>query len=308
MAPRTGDVLHELTLEAAECLGLTFDEAADRVARAGAEFRAEWERLVDDPRDAAAVVRFYNESRFELFEQIAWHASEPIHHRSLVCADLAAAQPGREFLDYGSGIGSNALVFGLAGFRVTLADIADPLLRFARWRCERRGLAVRAVDLKRESLERGRYDVITCFDVLEHVPDPLAAVRRMRDALRPGGILFLYAPFGPDPERPQHIVHRDPVTPRIRSLGFDRLSRWEASFPPHVRPPACYRRVVRSPASRAAYYLRDRWLNGPMGDALARTWRRLGTTVGPRAAASIAEAGGGIGAGGRLDTRRPGER
>ncbi|HWP99146.1 MAG TPA: class I SAM-dependent methyltransferase [Vicinamibacterales bacterium] len=275
MAPRTGDVLHELTLEAAECLGLSFDEAADRVARSGEEFRAEWERLVRDPRDADAVVRFYSESAFELFEQIAWHATEPIHHRSLVCADLAATRPGRELLDYGSGIGSNAIVFGLAGFRVTLADVADPLLRFARWRCERRGLAVRTIDLKREPPERGRYDVVTCFDVLEHVPDPIEAVRRMRDALRPGGVLFLYAPFGPDPERPQHIVHEDPVTPRIRSLGFDRLAEWEERFPFHVRAPACYVRVTRSAAAGAAYYVRDRWLNGPVGDAVARLWRRL---------------------------------
>lgn len=273
LAPRTGDIRRELTLEAAEYLGLPVEETARRVERSGEDFPAEWQRMVTDPRDPDQLVRFYNESQAELFEQIAWHATEPIHHRSLVCADLAATLPGRQFLDYGSGIGSNAVVFGLAGFDVTLADIADPLRNFAKWRCERRGIRVRTIDLKHQGLEPAAYDVITCFDVLEHVPDPLAAVRRMRDALRPGGTFFLYAPFGFDPERPMHVVHDDPVSPRVRSLGFALRGDWEKAFPAHVYGPRVYRRVDRSPTANLAYYIRDVWMNGQIGDALTRALR-----------------------------------
>lgn len=280
VAPRTGDVRRELIMEASEYLGIDAAETERRVERSGEEFGEEWQRTVTEPSDAAQLVRFYNESRAELFEQIAWHASEPIHHRSLVCADLALARTGREFLDYGSGIGSNALVFGLAGFRVTLADIADPLRNFARWRLERRGLDVRTLDLKHETPERGRYDVITCFDVLEHVPDPLAAVTRMRDALRPGGTFFLYAPFGPDPDRPMHVVHEDRVSPRMRSLGFAIEHDWERAFPAYVAPPRTFTRVPRSRLGNAAYYLRDVWFNGPITDALVRLARARTTGFG----------------------------
>ncbi len=275
MAPRTGNMRRELTLEAAEHLGISYEEAERRVDASGTEFEDEWRRLVANPRDPHQVVRFYNESRSELFEQIAWHASEVIHHRSPVCADLASSLPGREFLDYGSGIGSNALVFGIAGFSVTLADVADPLRHFARWRCERRGIPAQAIDLKHQALERERYDVITCFDVLEHVPNPLAALRSIRDALRPGGILFLYAPFGYDPVRPMHIVHDDSVLGRIRSLGFDHHDAWAAAFPAYLYPPTPYRRVVRSPLVNAAYYVRDVWLNGPVTDAAVKAARGL---------------------------------
>jgi 2-polyprenyl-3-methyl-5-hydroxy-6-metoxy-1,4-benzoquinol methylase len=280
LAPRTGDVRRELALEAAEYLGLSVDETQKRIERSGTDFPDEWNRLVTDPTDPEQLVRFYNESQAELFEQIAWHSSEPIHHRSLVCSDLASTMRGREFLDYGSGIGSNALVFGLAGFRVTLADIADPLRNFAKWRCERRGIPVRAVDLKRESLESLRYDVITCFDVLEHVPDPLAAVRRMRDALRLGGVFFLYAPFGFDPERPMHVVHDDPVSAKIRALGFALKPDWESAFPAYVYPPRAYVRVARPAAANLAYYIRDAWMNGQVGDTLVRALRPVlpGTT------------------------------
>lgn len=273
MAPRTGDIRHDLASEAAEYLGLPLAETLRRIERSATDFPEEWERMVTDPSDPEQVVRFYNESKTELFEQIAWHASDPIHHRSLVCSDLASRLPGRDFLDYGSGIGSNALVFGLAGFRVTLADVADPLREFARWRCERRGIPVRTIDLKREALEASRYDVITCFDVLEHAPAPLEAVRHMRDALRIGGIFFVYAPFGFDPGRPMHVVHDDPLAGKVRALGFSLEPEWEQAFPAHVRAPQSYVRVARPAAANLAYYVRDAWLKGQVGDALATALR-----------------------------------
>jgi len=39
-----------------------------------------------------------------------------------------------------------------------------------------------------------RFDVVTCFDVLEHLGDPKAAMARIRDLLRPDGILALTVP------------------------------------------------------------------------------------------------------------------
>jgi 2-polyprenyl-3-methyl-5-hydroxy-6-metoxy-1,4-benzoquinol methylase len=285
IAPRTGDVRHELTLEAAEYLGISVEEAARRVDRSGDDFPDEWKRLVSDPTDAAQLTRFYNESRSELFEQICWHATEPIHRRSFICSELASRRWGRDFLDYGSGIGSNALVFGLAGFRVTLADIADPLLGFARWRCERRGLKVRTIDLKRQRLERDRYDVITCFDVLEHVPKPLRALRQMRGALRPGGLFFVYAPFGHDPVRPMHVVHNSSVFQHMRSLGFELRQDWAHVFPPDIRAHYIYERVRRSPAGRLGYYVRDKWLTGRAGDSVARAVRALKRQAGDSSSA-----------------------
>jgi 2-polyprenyl-3-methyl-5-hydroxy-6-metoxy-1,4-benzoquinol methylase len=289
LAPRTGDIRRELASEAAEYLGLSLEDTLQRIEQSATDFPAEWNRMVSDPSNPEQVIRFYNESEAELFEQIAWHASEPIHHRSIVCADLASTLPGRDFLDYGSGIGSNALIFGLAGFRVTLADVADPLRNFARWRLERRGIKVHTIDLKHETLESSRYDVITCFDVLEHVPVPLEAVRRIRDGLRVGGAFFLYAPFGFDPIRPMHVVHDDPVSGNVRALGFVLRPEWERAFPDYVYGPHAYTRVARPAVVNFAYYLRDAWMQGRFGDAVAGAVRliRLHPTDNPESRARL---------------------
>src|SRR5262249_2298511 len=161
------------------------------------------------------VARFYNQSDSELFELINWHASDPIHYRTLIVRDYALARPGRACLDYGSGIGNDALVFGKAGFTVTLADISDVLLAFAAFRCRRRGIPTTTVDLKRAAPPPDAIDVVLCFDVLEHIPEPLPVVKRIHDALRDGGLLVMHAPFGDDPEHPMHVVHEDVVTPRM---------------------------------------------------------------------------------------------
>jgi SAM-dependent methyltransferase len=52
-------------------------------------------------------------------------------------------------------------------------------------------------------VETGSFDAILCAEVLEHVPDPLAAIREFARILKPGGKLILTAPLGSG-------VHQEP--------------------------------------------------------------------------------------------------
>ena len=274
IAPRTGDVRTELVQDAAEFLGIPLAEAWQRHAGAGDRFRAEWLQTIDNPRDPTALTQFYNQSDTELFELIEWHANDAIHYRTLVLRDLASSRPGRSYLDYGSGIGNDALVFASAGLDVTLADISDCLLSFAAWRCRRRGFAVRTIDLKRESLPADSFDVVLCFDVLEHIPKPVKVVREIRSALRPHGLLLVHAPFGEDPVHPMHVVERDVVTPRMRSLG---MLPTRCHFPSFIVAPQLYEKNDVSISDRAKYYCYDMYMSfwHPRLRAVIRRARRV---------------------------------
>jgi 2-polyprenyl-3-methyl-5-hydroxy-6-metoxy-1,4-benzoquinol methylase len=272
MAPTTGDVETELLAEAAEFFGIPISEARARAEHATTKFTEEWIAKGIDPGDRRQVIEFYNNSETEVFDLIGWHASDPIHHRTLHCLNIARAAGARSLLDYGSGIGSDAIVFAQAGLDVTLADVSDPLRRFAQWRCERRGFRVRSLDLKRESPSEAAYDAAICFDVLEHVPDPVAVVKTLTRALTASGYLFLHAPFGSDPLRPMHINHEDVVTPRMRSLGF----RPDAyAFPSYIWPPYVWRKHQMPWADRAAYYIADVLLPPKISQLLTAGYKRL---------------------------------
>jgi 2-polyprenyl-3-methyl-5-hydroxy-6-metoxy-1,4-benzoquinol methylase len=271
MAPRTGNVRSELVQEAADFFGIHVDDAWQRLKGAGDRFRHEWIATVADARDESALIRFYNQSDTELFELLEWHAGDPIHYRALVVRDLALGRRGRSYLDYGSGIGSDALVFADAGFDVTLADVSDCLLAFAAWRCRRRGFAVSTIDLKRDAPPAAAFDVVVCFDVLEHIPKPRRVVRVIERAMRPDGLLVIHAPFADDPEHPMHVVHTDVVTPRMRSMGLQPVD-WP--FPPGVRAPQIFEKQSMRAIDRVGYFIYDGYLQNDLGARLASIYRR----------------------------------
>lgn len=271
MAPRSGDIHTDLLLEAAEFLGLSLQQARSKLEGAGQRFREEWMRAAGNGPQAVDVTAFYNQTDTELFELIEWHATDPIHYRALIVRDFALRNPGRQCLDYGSGIGSDAIVFGSAGYTVTLADISDLLLAFAAFRCRQRGIETRTIDLKRETLPENVFDVVLCLDVLEHIPSPLNVVRAIHRSMRSHGLLVVHAPFGEDSDHPMHIVHRDVLTPRIRSFGMQAV---DCAFPPEIRAPHLYRKQPMNAVDRLGYYVYDGYLQqAAIGPALASVYR-----------------------------------
>jgi SAM-dependent methyltransferase len=80
--------------------------------------------------------------------------------------------PGARVLDYGCGIGSDGLLLLELGYDVEFADFANPSTEYLRWRLARRGLDARVHDLDRDV--PGGFDAVFSFDVIEHVPDPMA--------------------------------------------------------------------------------------------------------------------------------------
>jgi 2-polyprenyl-6-hydroxyphenyl methylase/3-demethylubiquinone-9 3-methyltransferase len=122
---------------------------------------------------------------------------KPLHQLNPVrlgyVADRAELS-GAAVLDVGCGGGILTESLAKAGASVTGIDMAENVLAVARLHQQVSGLTDIRYELSSaESLaaiEAGRYDVVTCMEVLEHVPDPVSLIRACARLTRPGGTLF----------------------------------------------------------------------------------------------------------------------
>ena len=93
-------------------------------------------------------------------------------------------------LDVGCGTGANLLMLSKYGDAEGV-DISEDALAF----CRERGLdKVRLGAGEKLPYDDGTFDLVTAFDVVEHMDDDLAGLREMRRVLRPGGRALLFVP------------------------------------------------------------------------------------------------------------------
>jgi len=120
------------------------------------------------------------------------------------------------------------------GWNAVGTEVSRPAVEFAR---RRLGLTVEQGDLlELKQFQNGRFDVITLFDVIEHLSRPDRYVRRAHQLLRPGGLLYLETPNVRALPRYLlgrrwtifHRLHRYYFQPQtidrlLRKAGFERI-------------------------------------------------------------------------------------
>lgn len=136
------------------------------------------------------------------FSQLAhrwWDPSsefKPLHDINPLRLDYInriAPLPGKCVLDVGCGGGILAEGMAALGARVTGIDLGDKALQVAKLHLLESGLQVDYRKIAVENLaaeQPGHYDVVTCMELLEHVPDPGSTVRACAQLVKPGGHVF----------------------------------------------------------------------------------------------------------------------
>jgi 2-polyprenyl-6-hydroxyphenyl methylase/3-demethylubiquinone-9 3-methyltransferase len=100
---------------------------------------------------------------------------------------------GKKVVDIGCGGGILAESLAQSGADTTGIDLSEKALKVAELHALEVGAnltyrAISAEDLAQE--QAGQYDVVTCMEMLEHVPDPASVVRACAALCKPGGTLF----------------------------------------------------------------------------------------------------------------------
>jgi 2-polyprenyl-6-hydroxyphenyl methylase/3-demethylubiquinone-9 3-methyltransferase len=143
-------------------------------------------------------------AEIDKFQSIAsrWWDTEsefkPLHDINPLRVEYIETQSGgldgKQVLDIGCGGGILCEAMAARGAMVTGIDLADQSLEVANLHLLESGLEV---DYQHVSAEQfcadnpGRFDVVTCLELLEHVPDPDSIVFAAAQALKPDGVLVL---------------------------------------------------------------------------------------------------------------------
>ncbi|WP_147652023.1 bifunctional 2-polyprenyl-6-hydroxyphenol methylase/3-demethylubiquinol 3-O-methyltransferase UbiG [Vulcaniibacterium gelatinicum] len=145
--------------------------------------------------------------------QKALHALNPVR---LAYVAQRAPLRGARALDVGCGGGLLSEALAREGAQVTAIDLAPDLLRIARLHGLESGVKVEYRHAGAETLAAGMpgaFDLVTCMEMLEHVPDPGSVLAACATLLRPGGRLFV------------STLNRTPAAFALAIVGAEYIAR-----------------------------------------------------------------------------------
>ena len=161
-------------------------------------------------------------AKFTALAQSWWDPkgpSKPLHDLNplrLQYVERAVALLDKPVLDVGCGGGILSEAMARAGARVLGIDLSQAVLDVAELHALEGKVAVeyRAVAAEELAQERpASFDLVTCMEMLEHVPDPAAAVKALAALVKPGGDLIV------------STLNRNPLAFAVAIVGAEYIAR-----------------------------------------------------------------------------------
>jgi 2-polyprenyl-6-hydroxyphenyl methylase / 3-demethylubiquinone-9 3-methyltransferase len=134
--------------------------------------------------------------KFDSLSSRFWDAGgefRPLHILNPVRAQFVADRAklaGARILDVGCGGGLLCEALARAGATVTGIDLAPGMIDVARLHAAEQGLDITYNVISAEEIS-GEFDVVTCMEMLEHVPNPERMTATLARLVKPGGAVFV---------------------------------------------------------------------------------------------------------------------
>jgi 2-polyprenyl-3-methyl-5-hydroxy-6-metoxy-1,4-benzoquinol methylase len=151
--------------------------------------------------DRKALEEMYGQEYFEQRQDYFFHDAVPESGndqgesvRENFRAGLALVEEyasGRRLLDFGCAVGTFLSMAADAGWEVSGVDISDYAVAHCR---DTLGFDARCGELKDAGFASETFDVVTMWDVIEHLTDPVAQLAEVHRILKPGGIVLVDTP------------------------------------------------------------------------------------------------------------------
>ena len=185
---------------------------------------AAWEKK--GPMTEDRIVGFYKQTLAYIWDLGAWHLYDLSKRQS----DLAMVKQmqdlhAKNILDFGGGVGLNAMMMARAGLDVTLADLDSKTLDFGKFRADKHGVKMKfwKTDVEKAPPD-DKYDVILCLDVLEHLPKNVLhdTVDKLIKLKTPKTVIIIHAPFGKTATHPMHLDETEDTRQQIERLRTEQ--------------------------------------------------------------------------------------
>lgn len=145
-----------------------------------------------------------DQAELDKFSQLAhrwWDPNsefKPLHEINPLRLDwlttLAGGIAGKKIVDIGCGGGILAESMAAQGALVTGVDLSEKALKVAKLHQLETGVQLEYRLIAAEALAEEQpdtYDIVTCMEMLEHVPDPVSTLGACARLVKPGGWVFL---------------------------------------------------------------------------------------------------------------------
>jgi SAM-dependent methyltransferase len=120
--------------------------------------------------------------------------------------------PPARTLELGSAHGGFVALMRWAGFDATGLEISPWLVEYAK---RTFGIPMLTGRIEKQNIEPGSLDIILLFDLLEHLPDPRATMRRCMELLAPDGFMIFQTPCFPAGQTYEEMVRKKSRFPEM---------------------------------------------------------------------------------------------
>jgi 2-polyprenyl-3-methyl-5-hydroxy-6-metoxy-1,4-benzoquinol methylase len=135
----------------------------------------------------AEVLAYYTTTPHYLYELSYWEASADKQAWFRVIGRACERYRVRRMVDFGGGVGGLCRALQGRGISCDYLDVAGNTFNYATWRFRRLGLSVQTFNALNGWPAPRSYDVVTAWDVLEHLFDLEDTIKKIAQLLRPGG-------------------------------------------------------------------------------------------------------------------------
>lgn len=156
---------------------------------------ADWDLNKIDQKNREQVENWFKNNDKYIFELSDVH-SRPTKQKIIRQAIyMCKKHVVKKLLDYGGGIGEDAIFAAKKGFNVSMADLPSHTLEFAKWRATHHQVRIKFIEIKDDQPLQKKYDGILCFEVLQHLFDPEIIALHFIEHLNYKGCLFITTRF-----------------------------------------------------------------------------------------------------------------